>query len=172
MTAPSTAIQMRDTPMIPYRALLAVAAPALLMQSGHALAKSEEHPATVIYRSAAEVTAAFAEGDIGGTLHATQTFKVNASRRESPGLAEIHARETDVFYVLSGAARFVTGGRVVNARTTDADEIRGTAIDGGEVRELGAGDVIIVPAGVPHWFKEVSGPFVYFVVKPISPVAH
>jgi len=25
-----------------------------------------------------------------------------------------------------------------------------------------------VPAGVPHWFKEVQAPFLYFVVKPIA----
>jgi quercetin dioxygenase-like cupin family protein len=30
------------------------------------------------------------------------------------------------------------------------------------------GDVVVVPAGVPHWFKEVRGPFLYFVCKPIS----
>ncbi|MFY9607720.1 MAG: cupin domain-containing protein [Blastocatellia bacterium] len=32
-------------------------------------------------------------------------------------------------------------------------------------RRLRKGDVIIVPAGTPHWFKEVSAPFLYYVVK-------
>ena len=36
---------------------------------------------------------------------------------------------------------------------------------GGDVHQLKKGDVIIVPAGVPHWFKEVSNPFLYYVVK-------
>ena len=47
----------------------------------------------------------------------------------------------------------------------DAYEIRGRKITGGETREIAKGDVIIVPAGTPHWFKEVSAPFLYYVVK-------
>ena len=30
------------------------------------------------------------------------------------------------------------------------------------------GDVMVIPAGVPHWFQDVQGPLTYFVVKPIS----
>jgi len=29
--------------------------------------------------------------------------------------------------------------------------------------------VIVVPAGVPHWFKEVRGSIDYYVVKVIAP---
>ena len=46
-----------------------------------------------------------------------------------------------------------------------ADELRGSSISGGEAHQLKKGDVIIVPVGVPHWFKEVSNPFLYYVVK-------
>ena len=45
------------------------------------------------------------------------------------------------------------------------DEIRGASIDGGQTFKLAKGDVIIVPNGVPHWFKEISGPFLYYTVK-------
>ena len=51
------------------------------------------------------------------------------------------------------------------ARATAPDEVRGTAIEHGESRRLGKGDVIIVPSGTPHWFKEVDGPVLYYVVK-------
>ena len=61
--------------------------------------------------------------------------------------------------------RYVTGGTVVDGKTTAPDEIRGPRIDGGESRRLGKGDVIIVPNGTPHWFKEVQGPVLYYVVK-------
>jgi glc operon protein GlcG len=44
-------------------------------------------------------------------------------------------------------------------------EIRGRAIEGGTVQRLAKGDVVIVPSGVPHWFREVQAPFVYYVVK-------
>lgn len=102
------------------------------------------------------------------TLYETPAFKVRASRRDKAGAVEIHQHETDIFYVLKGSATFVTGGHIIGAGPPDAGEIRGTSIDGGAVRTLTVGDVIVVPAGTPHWFKKVKGPFLYFVVKPIS----
>jgi glc operon protein GlcG len=38
-------------------------------------------------------------------------------------------------------------------------------VNGGETRKLVPGDVVIIPNGVPHWFKEVEAPFDYYVVK-------
>jgi glc operon protein GlcG len=92
-------------------------------------------------------------------------FKVNASRRDGPGQAEVHEQDTDVFYVVKGSATFVTGGKVVDPKATEPAEVRGTKLDGGETRQLSAGDVVVVPAGTPHWFQAVSGPFEYYVVK-------
>ena len=111
------------------------------------------------------VTAAFARG---APLLENGSYKVHASRREAPGEAEVHEHETDVFYVLEGSATFVTGGSVVDPRIVAPGEIRGSAIRGGESRRLTAGDVVVIPRGVPHWFKESDNPFLYFVVKPIS----
>jgi glc operon protein GlcG len=80
-------------------------------------------------------------------------------------MAEIHTKDADIIYVLGGTATFVTGGAAVAPATTAPYELRGKAIDGGETRQLAKGDVVIVRAGVPHWFKEVSNPFLYYVVK-------
>jgi len=90
---------------------------------------------------------------------------VHASRREKSGQAEIHTQDADIIYVLEGTATMVTGGAAVDAKTIEPGELRGSAITGGETRELKKGDVMIVPAGVPHWFKEVTNPFLYYVVK-------
>jgi mannose-6-phosphate isomerase-like protein (cupin superfamily) len=100
-----------------------------------------------------------------GPLLATNNFKILALRRTDPGEVEVHARDTDVFYVLEGSARFVTGGEAIESRKTDPGETRAKSITGGEERSLTKGDVVVVPKGVPHWFKQVSGPFVYFMVK-------
>jgi quercetin dioxygenase-like cupin family protein len=94
-----------------------------------------------------------------------ESYMVHASRREKPGMAEIHTRDADIVYVLDGTATLVTGGTAIDAKVTETDELRGSSISGGEMRQLRKGDVIIVPAGVPHWFKEVSNPFLYYVVK-------
>jgi glc operon protein GlcG len=92
-------------------------------------------------------------------------YRVNASRRNAPGEAEVHLTDTDIFYVREGRATLVTGGQLVEPRNTSATEVRGRAIDGGQEQKLQAGDVITIPRGVPHWFKAVEAPFTYYVVK-------
>ena len=94
---------------------------------------------------------------------------MHASRREAPGLAEVHMRDTDIIYVLEGSATILTGGQVVDGKTTSADEIRGRSITGGTEQRLAKGDVFIVPNGVPHSFTQVQAPFLYYVVKTTSP---
>jgi uncharacterized protein GlcG (DUF336 family)/mannose-6-phosphate isomerase-like protein (cupin superfamily) len=119
----------------------------------------------ITYLERQRVAAAFAKGV---PLLEVPGYKIHASRREGPGVAEVHDAETDVVYVLEGSATVVTGGAVVEPTVTEPGQIRGPRIQGGEPRRIGAGDVLVIPAGVPHWFKEVSGPLTYFVVKPIS----
>jgi glc operon protein GlcG len=111
-----------------------------------------------------EVDSAFGKGAVlfGGEGH---NYMIHASRREAAGQAEVHLDDADLIHVLDGAATFVTGGEVVDGKSTAADEIRGASIKGGETRLLAKGDVVIVPAGTPHWFKEVKAPFLYYVVK-------
>jgi glc operon protein GlcG len=92
-------------------------------------------------------------------------YKIHASRREGPGLAEIHTRDTDIAYVLEGSATLVTGGTAIDVKSTGPEELRGSAIAGGDTRVLTAGDVVVIPNGVPHWFKTVTAPFLYYVVK-------
>lgn len=96
------------------------------------------------------------------------SFKVHASRREAPGTAEVHLRDTDIFYVLEGTATVITGGTAEGVKTVAPDEQRGTSIAGGTSNRLGKGDVFIVPNGTPHQFTEVSGPFLYYTVKVTS----
>ena len=116
--------------------------------------------------ASAEGTAAF---KAGRPLLENGQFKIHASRREAAGMAEVHTRDTDIVYVLDGAATLVTGGAVVGGQTTAMDEIRGASIEGGETRRLVKGDVVVVPNGVPHWFKQVDGPLLYYVVKVTAP---
>lgn len=103
--------------------------------------------------------------DKGGTLAQGANYKVMTAKREAPGEVEIHTKFTDVFYVVAGNATIVVGGQIVGEKATDSDEPRGTSIQGGQVRQLSAGDVIVIPAGIPHWINSVDPPFHYFVVK-------
>ncbi|MGH6689269.1 MAG: heme-binding protein [Gammaproteobacteria bacterium] len=108
------------------------------------------------------VASGFAKGTV---LVNSGNYMIHASHREQDGIAEIHTLDTDLIYVLDGMATFTTGGRVPDARATEPNEFRGSAIVGGESRRVAKGDVIVVPAGVPHMFTEVQGALNYYVVK-------
>jgi glc operon protein GlcG len=119
----------------------------------------------VSYWSSKDVAAAFATGAVLFDGAGGREYMIHASRREAAGMAEVHEEDTDIIYVLDGSATFVTGGRVVDGKTTVAGEIRGASIERGVHRTITRGDVLIVPQGTPHWFQEVKSPLTYYVVK-------
>jgi glc operon protein GlcG len=110
-----------------------------------------------------KVQDAFAKGAV--LFDDSSTYMVHTSRRDKAGIAEVHEQDADIIYVQDGSATFVTGGTVVDPQPTTPGEIRGKEITGGETRTITKGDVLIVPAGTPHWFKEVPTPMTYYVVK-------
>lgn len=119
--------------------------------------------APVTYYRSENVAKSFAEGAV--LFDKGTNYMIHTSRRVAPGLAEVHALDTDLIYVLEGAATFVTGGRVIDGKATAPDEVRGASIADGETRTLAKGDVIVIPAGTPHWFKDVRGPVLYYTIK-------
>ena len=114
----------------------------------------------------AKVAAALAKG---GAIASASSFTVQGIHRAVPGQVEIHDKETDIFYVTEGQATIVTGGTMVGGRQTAPNQVRGSDVKGGDTRHLKKGDVIVIPAGVPHWFKEVSPSIEYLTVKVIKP---
>jgi glc operon protein GlcG len=126
------------------------------------IAADQPQKSPILHLDHQKVDAAFAKG---GLLLATNNFKVQAGRRTGPGEVEIHERDTDIFYILEGSATFVTGGKAVEQRSSGPGEMRAKEIVGGENHQLNKGDVIVIPNGIPHWFKEVNGTFLYYMVK-------
>jgi quercetin dioxygenase-like cupin family protein len=135
----------------------------LVLAATLAAADPAPQAAQVVHLTSADVTARTAGGD--PLLLKAEGYKVMLSTRAAGGEAEVHATDTDVFHVLSGTAVFVTGGTVVDGKVTAPGETRGPSIRGGETRTLAAGDVLVIPAGTPHWFRSVEGKVQYFVVK-------
>ncbi len=120
----------------------------------------------VTYAGHDKVAAALAKG---GPLASGPDLAVTGNHRDMPGEVEVHEKETDIFYITDGAATIVTGGTMVGGKQTAAGQLRGTDVKGGEARKVSKGDVMVIPAGTPHWFKEVSPQVSYFVVKVIKP---
>jgi quercetin dioxygenase-like cupin family protein len=86
--------------------------------------------------------------------------------REGDGEVEIHQGWHDVMFIQTGEGELLIGGTVVNPRTTRPGEIRGTTITGGEKKAVSPGDIVRVPANLPHQFLVPAGKQVtYFVAK-------
>ena len=113
-----------------------------------------------------KVAAALAKG---GVLVSASDLIVQGGHREIAGQVEVHDKQTDVIYVLDGDATFVTGGTIVDGKVSSPGQWLGSSIADGQSQHIGKGDVFVVPAGVPHWFKEVPTSISYFVVKVIKP---
>jgi mannose-6-phosphate isomerase-like protein (cupin superfamily) len=114
----------------------------------------------------AKVAAALAKG---ATLVTRPDLIVSGSHRETGGKVEVHDKETDVLYVVEGEATFVFGGQMVGGKVTSPGQWQGSDITGGETHRIAKGDVFVIPAGIPHWFKEVPKSVNYFVVKVLKP---
>ena len=57
---------------------------------------------------------------------------------------------------------------MVGGKQTKADQWLGTNIQGGETHHLVKGDMVVIPAGMPHWFKEVPQSMNYYLVKVVK----
>ena len=108
-------------------------------------------PAVLLERAAyLRKLAAQGDGSAGETLAEYPGHCAMLSFRSRSGMAEVHENFADLFVVLEGRATMVTGGTVAGAKTINPGEIRGDSIVGGVRQEMRPGDVLHVPAGIPH----------------------
>jgi mannose-6-phosphate isomerase-like protein (cupin superfamily) len=73
-----------------------------------------------------------------------------------PQGAAIHDKDAELFYIIDGTTTIVTGGKLVDP-TRNGDNVAGKSIDGGTSQALAKGDFVLVPAGVPHQFTNITG---------------
>jgi mannose-6-phosphate isomerase-like protein (cupin superfamily) len=99
------------------------------------------------------------------TLAAYGSHRFRLLYRDADGNPEQHDGEVDVVIVHGGEGTLVLGGKMVDPRAgSDAGEHVGTSIEGGERYALGPGDVIHVPAGIPHRFLVPTGKHITYVI--------
>ena len=103
---------------------------------------------------------------------ATETLKKYASDytmlafRSKSGKAELHEKFADFYFVVGGEATLVSGGHIVNSATTAPGEVRGDSVQDGKETKLKKGDIVHIPANIPHQLVLAKGAtFQYFIVK-------
>jgi mannose-6-phosphate isomerase-like protein (cupin superfamily) len=103
---------------------------------------------------------------------ATETLKKYASDytmlafRSKSGKAELHEKFADFYFVVGGEVTLVSGGHIVNSATTAPGEVRGDSVQDGKETKLKKGDIVHIPANIPHQLVLAKGAtFQYFIVK-------
>jgi mannose-6-phosphate isomerase-like protein (cupin superfamily) len=76
-----------------------------------------------------------------------------------PGIspAAVHEKDAELMVVLEGAGNIVTGGKLVDEKRTNANNLSGSSITGGNSETVVKGDMLIVPANTPHQVIPASG---------------
>ena len=128
-------------------AALALGAPAVTLSGDKALVI----PAKDIKAQLADLVAqAKPTGSAGPVIASYGNLGLMLSVRTKSGVGELHQKFDDLMIVEEGSATLVTGGSLVDPKPGDNGEVRGTSVRGGTSKTIGAGDVVIVPAGMPH----------------------
>lgn len=136
-------------------------------QSPAVIISKEEHEAVLKEQVAKNV--------VDQPIKATEVLGGRASvamlHRSKPEVsALIHDHVTETYYIVSGSGTIVTGGSLGTPKPTDLSRVNagmsqtGTRI-GGESRKVKPGDIIMIPAGLPHSFSELDGPISYLVYR-------
>lgn len=97
------------------------------------------------------------KGSGGSTLADYGTHAIKLSERTVSGGAEIHAHFDDVMIVMEGKATLITGGELIDAHMGGNGESTGSGIRNGIVQFIAAGDIVHVPAGLPHQLLIAAG---------------
>lgn len=92
--------------------------------------------------------------------------------RTKGGQVEVHQHYADVMTVIEGHASLVSGGTMKNGQQVKPGEIRGDSIEGGSRSALGPGDLVHVPANLPHQVLLPPGGLVFYLVIKVEAQGH
>jgi len=106
------------------------------------------------------------------TLADYQGHRFRLLYRNGDGYPEQHDNEIDVVIVQDGEATLLLGGKLINPEqnpeaNNGVGEWKGTRIDGGERHAVAAGDVLHIPAKIPHSFLVAKGKHISYVLLKI-----
>ena len=122
-------------------------------------------PPSALHKTSAELTAALKAGQatpdmLTSAVDITDRHRINLIRRTKAAGAVAHDGFAELHHIIEGSGTLVTGGTI--ARTTG----RGAAtIQNGVSRHVGPGDVILIPPGMAHWYKDLDGTITYLEVR-------
>jgi len=84
-------------------------------------------------------------------------YRVQLEYRPGTAPATVHEIDAELMFIVQGTGAIVTGGKVVDEKRTNATNLAGPSITGGQSRDISPGDVILIPENVPHQVIPASG---------------
>ena len=130
-----------------------------------ALAQAPAAPEMKTFTASAEVQALIAEvrkahkaePTLARPLLTLAPIRAQMEYRTATGPAAVHEKEAELFYVIEGTGTLTTGGKLKDEKRTNATNLTGSGIDGGQSRTVAKGDFIIVPENTPHQYTGIQG---------------
>lgn len=133
----------------------------------------------IIHRVAAPATPAAAPAQPAAAAAPAEPCGEKSATPPPAGLATgiLHDGQTETYIIVSGGGTLVTGGRIVNGRKSAPESqvtrvLNGPScsgpIAGNDIvrRPVKTGDIIIIPAGVPHGWTDITDHVDYLSVRP------
>ena len=120
-------------------------------------------PAAATYKTEAELTAALrpaTQDMLTSPVSIDGRHRINIVRRTKGAGATAHEGAAELHHIIEGSGTFVTGGTLVRPAGGGA-----ASIEGGVSKRVMKGDVLVVPAGMPHWYKDLDGTMTYLEVR-------
>ena len=84
-------------------------------------------------------------------------YRAQLEYRPSTAPAALHEKDAELMVVLQGAGNIVTGGKLVDEKRNNANNLSGSSITGGNSQVVVVGDMLIVPANTPHQVIPTGG---------------
>lgn len=134
-----------------------------------AVTVSEADWMATMARSAANNTLDTKVGETAVKGGVVRVGVIYRSRPETRAL--VHQELTEIYMIVEGSGTLVTGGTATDSQPVSDPPNLGLTPNffvtqvGGEVRRVGPGDIVIIPAGLPHRLSEIDGPMSYTIYR-------
>jgi len=77
-------------------------------------------------------------------------YRAQLEYRPVGGPAAVHEKDAELMVVLDGTGNILTGGKLVDEKRVNANNLSGPSIADGTPHNVVKGDMILIPANTPH----------------------